>query len=62
MIVVHDPSGAKRKFLLCKSLITEDGRLRVTVWFQWVTRHDRDCASWLWVTDDGQRFVEHISH
>ena len=62
MIVVHDGGNTKRKFVVWKTLITEDGKAFASVWFQWMTRVDRDCASWLWVTDDGRRFVEHTGH
>ena len=61
MIVVHT-SKTKRKFVVWKKLITEDGLAFASIWFQWMTRVDRDCASWLWISDDGQRFVEHIAH
>lgn len=62
MIHVHDYSKPKRIFVLYKSLTTEDGTKRVTVWFAWMTRFDNDCASWLWVSDDGQRFIECTGH
>lgn len=61
MIVVHDTSKTKRRFVVWKTLITENGAV-VSVWFQWMTRLDRNCASWWWVADDGRWFVEHTGH
>jgi hypothetical protein len=62
MIVINNDTTTKRKFVVWKPMMTEDGSAHVSVWFEWMSRSHRDCASFLWVSDDGRRFVEHIDH
>lgn len=62
MIVINKTTDAERKFVFYKHMLTEDGLSSVIVFMQWMMRHDRDCASWLWVAGDGSRYIEHIAH